>query len=74
MTKKRQYEKLQERARELAADFEELRDEMQDSYDNMPESLQDSENGQKMDARIDVIGEQISALDEIHETVWEEIE
>lgn len=74
-TKKLRYEELQARAQMLAADMEELRDEMQDSFDNMPDSLKyNSTNGEKADARIEAVTDQITNLDEIVEFNWADAE
>jgi len=57
-------------AQELVAQLEELRDQCQESYDNMPETLQDSsDSGQTLQERIDGLEEWIS---EIQTIAWEE--
>jgi len=71
-TKKQRYLKLQDRAAELWNDLEELRIDMQDAYDNMPESLQDGVNGEKMYARIEAVEEQLNNLEELKDYDWSE--
>ena len=41
-----------------------IRDEEQDKYDNLPEGLQQSENGQKFEETLDTLGEALSNLEE----------
>lgn len=72
MTKKQRYLKIQERAAVLFDDLEQLRIEMQDSYDNLPESLQDGVNGEKMYARIEAVEEQLNNLEELKDYDWSE--
>lgn len=72
MTKKQRYLKIQERAAVMFDDLEQLRIEMQESYDNMPESLQDGVNGEKMYARIEAVEEQLNNLEELKDYDWSE--
>lgn len=53
----RQIAKLQEKAAALSDEFDELWVEMSESFDNMPENLQDGERGEIMQSRIDRIEE-----------------
>lgn len=50
---------------ELRGEIEEVRDEEQEYYDNMPESLQGGEKGDVAQAAVDALEEAISALEEI---------
>lgn len=50
---------------DILTEFTELRDELQDRLDNMPESLQDSESGQTLQERIDGLEEACNQLEEI---------
>jgi hypothetical protein len=45
--------------------LEEVRDEEQDAYDNMPEGLQYSERGDMMQEAIDSLDEAVDAVDEV---------
>ena len=45
--------------------LEEVRDEEQDAYDNMPEGLQYSERGDMMQEAIDNLDEAVDAVDEV---------
>lgn len=50
---------------DILTEFTELRDELQDRLDNMPESLQDSETGQTLQDRIDGLEEACNQLEQI---------
>ena len=45
--------------------LESVRDEEQETYDNMPEAFQSGEKGEKAQAAIDALEEAINACDEI---------
>lgn len=45
--------------------LEECRDEEQDAYDNLPQSLQSSERGETMEQNVEYLEEAISALENI---------
>lgn len=49
---------------DLQMELEELQSEEQEAYDNLPESLQDSEKGQVMYEALDNIESGISSLNE----------
>lgn len=51
----------------IAARLEEIRDEEQDAYDNMPESLQNTERGEEMLTVIDGIKNILSNLESLQE-------
>lgn len=48
----------------IKSSVEEIRDEEQEAFDNMPESLQEGERGQAMSTAIEALEEVVSALDE----------
>lgn len=48
-----------------------IKDEEQDAYDNMPESLQESERGCRMSEAIDNIDEAISSIEEAQQHIEE---
>ena len=48
---------------------EQVRDEEQDDFDNMPESLQESDNGQRMEEAIDHLDDALRALEEADECI-----
>ena len=47
------------------------KDEEQDAYDNMPESLQSSDKGSRMTDAIDTIDEAISSIEEAQQHIDE---
>lgn len=52
---------LDEKSKEL----EKIRDEEQDSYDNLPEGLVDSERGEAMSENCDDLDSAVEALEEV---------
>lgn len=50
---------------DIVSDLESIRDEEQDAYDNLPESLQEGERGQDMQAAIENMENALSALEDI---------
>lgn len=48
---------------EIKSDLEGIRDDEQEAYDNLPESLQNGERGEQMQAAISAMEEVIDALD-----------
>lgn len=52
---------------DLQTELEEVQSEEQDAYDNLPESLQESEKGQVMYDALDNIESAISSLNEVME-------
>ena len=66
-SRRKEIEKAMELLEEAQGIIESCRDEEQDSYDNLPESIQDGERGQSMD-------EAISALDDCVENIEGAIE
>lgn len=48
------------------ADLEAIRDEEQESFDNLPENFQESERGQEQQAGIETMEEAIDALEQVN--------
>ena len=48
-TRRKAIAKIVERLEELKTDFELLRDEEQEAFDNLPEGIQESERGEHME-------------------------
>jgi exonuclease VII small subunit len=73
--RRKELEKLVERIQGIIADLEVLRDEEQECFDNLPESLQESERGEKMEDNISnmdaVIDSLESASDELEDAISE---
>lgn len=53
--RRKQIEKLTAQIEEIKETIESLRDEEQDAFDNLPESLQGGERGEKMESAIDAL-------------------
>lgn len=53
--RRKQIEALQKKASELSDEMDALAIEMQESLDNMPESLQQGDRGETMQERIDAV-------------------
>ena len=55
----------------IQTDLEVIKDEEQEAYDNLPESMQDGEKGEKMYEAIDNLETVCSSLEEIQENLNE---
>lgn len=53
--RRKEIDKLTAQIEEIKEVIEALRDEEQEAFDNMPESLQDGERGEKMQSAIDAL-------------------
>lgn len=58
-------------AESIANDLEEIRDQQQDSLDNMPENLQEGDTGVMLQERIEMLD---SVIDELNDISWEDCE
>lgn len=58
---------LAEQLSTIRGEFQEITDEEQEAFDNMPESLQGSEKGQQIEGNIEILGDVGDSLDEIAE-------
>lgn len=67
-------EKIQDKLRDIYADIEMYRDEEQDAFDNLPESIQYSERGEKMEEAISQLDEAYDAIDTAVEAISEAIQ
>lgn len=55
-----------EKLEKIMAEFEDIRDDEQDCFDNLPESLQYSERGETMEEAVDVLD---TVLDNINDAI-----
>lgn len=69
--RRKQIEAIQAKAADFAADVEALKDELEEAFENMPESLQYSTNGERAQERIDLLDTWLSNLNEMAEEVFE---
>lgn len=71
--RRKEIEKVVSQLEDIQADIDALRDEEEEAYDNLPESLQDSERGEAMQEAIDQLEEASSsvgdAIDYLNELV-----
>lgn len=58
---------VREKLEELLEELEAIKDEEQEAFDNLPESLQDSERGDKMTEAIENLEYTIDYIEEITE-------
>lgn len=56
--------KIADSLQALKSDVESIQSEEQDAYDNLPESLQDSERGDRMQEAIDNLDDAMTLIDE----------
>lgn len=56
---------------DIITQIEELKDEEQEAYDNLPEGLQQSDRGDKMQTAIETMEEAISAIGDVQQTIDE---
>ena len=62
-------EKLATRIEDERADLESVRDDEQNAFDQMPESLQGSERGQKAENAVSYLEDAIGSLHEAHRSI-----
>lgn len=63
--RRKQLERIIDKLDALNAEIESIRDDEQNAYDNMPESLQDSDRGERMTTIIDYIDDATSSLGDV---------
>ncbi|MBM6866392.1 hypothetical protein H6A66_14625 [Bacteroides caecigallinarum] len=62
---------LSEKLSEVRTSLESICEEEEDAFDNMPESLQESERGEQMQEYIETMEEAISNIEEIESNLEE---
>lgn len=60
---------VQSKLSDLKAEIEQIRDEEQEAYDNLPESIQDSPRGERMEEAIDELYDAASDLEGVIDTL-----
>lgn len=68
-TRRKAIAKIVERLEELKTDFELLRDEEQEAFDNLPEGIQESERGEHMENIIYNMEEVLENLESAFDTM-----
>jgi uncharacterized coiled-coil protein SlyX len=71
---RKQISALIDKLDEIRTEMEQLGEDEQEKFDNMPEGIQDSERGDKMQEAADMLAEQSSAIEDIQSTLLELIE
>lgn len=61
--------KIQEELRDISEKIEQLREEESEAYENMPESLQESERGEKSMRAVDILDEAKGQMDDVLSTL-----
>lgn len=64
-TRRKHLSEIQERIQDIMRDLDEIRNEEDDAYTNLPESIQYSERGDTMAEAIDNLDEAISILEDV---------
>ena len=62
--RRREIQNIKDKLFELQQLLEALKDQEQESFDNMPENLQEAEKGQYMESAIDNLDDAINSLDD----------
>ena len=60
---------VQSKLSDLKAEIEQIRDEEQEAYDNLPEGLQDSERGERMSEIIETLDDAASDREGVIDTL-----
>lgn len=58
-------EEIANRINEIISDLEEIRDEEENAYENLPESLQESVRGQELQEKIDGMNDMLDNMEYI---------
>ena len=72
--RRKRIEKVIEKIGEIKTEIEEIREEEQDAFDNLPESFQYSEKGETMEQHIDNLDNAEGAAGEVEDYLNEVIE
>lgn len=69
--RRKEIEKAQDIILEAKDMLESAMEEEQDAYDNLPESIQDSERGEEMQSYIDILQEVVDNLYDVYDQIGE---
>lgn len=72
--RRKEIEKLSAQIEEIKMAIDSLRDDEQEAYDNLPDSLQETERGQKMESAIEVLDYASDDLQECLDHLLEAVE
>jgi len=71
--RRKELDKLRDKLEEVKSELEMLANAERDSYDNMPESLQQGERGTQSEAAADALDNAVSSLDDAISSVDEAV-
>jgi hypothetical protein len=63
--------KICEQLEEIQVEIQAIADEEQECYDNLPESLQYTERGERMSEIVDTLNDAANDMESITEKLWE---
>lgn len=63
--KRKRLQSIRDQLLDLQTEIEEIKDEEQEAYDNLPEPLQDGEKGEKMTDAVDSLDSAYSSLEDV---------
>lgn len=69
--RRKKIQELKDKLLDLLTEIEEIKDEEQEAFDNLPEPLQDGDKGTKMSEAIDNLDSAYSSLEEVAEYLEE---
>lgn len=72
--RRKRIQDLKDKLLDILTEIEEIINEEQEAYDNLPESLQDGDKGTKMSEAIDNLDSAYSSLEEVGEYLGEAIQ
>lgn len=72
--RRKRIEALQEQIAGIALELENLTNEEQEAYDNLPESIQETERGERMQSAADALEEAYSNMESVHDNLTEALE
>ena len=72
--RRKRIQELKDKLLDMITEIEEIRDEEQEAYDSLPESLQDGDKGTKMSEAVDNLESAYSSLEEVAESLEEAIQ
>ena len=69
--RRKQLENIAEQLESLKLELEEVKEQEEEAFENMPESLQESDRGQRMQEVIDILDNSFSSIEEAIDGITE---
>ena len=60
-----------DRLSSIKAEIDELKDLEQETFDNLPEGIQGSERGEKIQANVEIMDDAVNSIDDLEEQIGE---